>query len=99
MAQSFESIHRSNLIGMGVIPLLFEQGQDPKTLGLTGDEIISIPQLNNSIKPFQEMDVTIEKAGQKKIIKATLAIETGLEIEYLRHGGILPYVLGQFLEG
>ncbi len=93
IAESFESIHRSNLIGMGVIPLLFKEGENAQSLGITGEETVSIPDLSEKIKPGQEVKVIFEKDGKRKEIKATLAIETELEIEYLKNGGILPYVL------
>ncbi len=93
IAESFERIHRSNLIGMGVLPLEFEKGVTRSTLGLSGDEKLTIRGLS-SIKPRSQMDVEIEtKDGNQKKIAVNCRIDTIDELEYYRNGGILHYVL------
>jgi aconitate hydratase len=95
IAESFERIHRSNLIGMGVLPLQFLDGQTAASLGLDGSEVFSITgidQLNNGVTP-KEVEVT---AGDKKF-KAKLRIDTPGEADYYRHGGIMQYVLRSLL--
>ncbi len=93
IAESFERIHRSNLVGMGVIPFEFTGGDTRKTLGLTGDETVSISGLD-TIKPLQEVPCEITMAdGSKKEIMIKCRIDTAIEIEYIEHGGVLHYVL------
>ncbi|MEX3314947.1 aconitate hydratase AcnA [Sulfitobacter sp. PS-8MA] len=93
IAESFERIHRSNLVGMGVIPFEFTGGDTRKTLGLTGDESVSIKGLD-TIKPLQEVPCTITMAdGSTKEITLKCRIDTAIEIEYIEHGGVLHYVL------
>jgi len=93
IAGSFERIHRSNLIGMGVLPLQFEDGTSWETLGLTGDEQVSIAGIGD-IRPRQTVPVTITRAdGSTVSIDALVRIDTENELEYYRHGGILHYVL------
>jgi len=91
IAKSFERIHRSNLIGMGVIPLQFNPGEDAQTLGLTGDEVITIEGIANGIAPKKRLTV---KAGDKTFT-VVARIDTPQEVEYVLHGGILQYVLRQ----
>jgi aconitate hydratase len=94
VAKSFERIHRSNLIGMGVLPLQFPEGVDDTTLGLNGEEIYSIKGLRDSIAPGQKLPLTIQRAdGSSETIDLILRIDTNIEIDYYRHGGILPFVL------
>jgi aconitate hydratase len=94
VAKSFERIHRSNLIGMGVLPLQFPEGVDDTTLGLNGEEIFSINGLSDSIAPGQKLPLTIQRAdGSSETIDLILRIDTNIEIDYYRHGGILPFVL------
>ncbi|HEY1684319.1 MAG TPA: aconitate hydratase AcnA [Tepidisphaeraceae bacterium] len=93
ISESFERIHRSNLVGMGVLPLCFKKGQNRTTLGLTGEEIFDI-QIDDSLQPGQ--DVTV-KAGDKTFV-ATCRIDTPVEIEYFRNGGILHTVLRNILK-
>ena len=98
IAESFERIHRSNLIGMGVLPLQFAEGQDRKSLGLTGDEKISIENLS-AIEPSAVLKVLIERPdGERLELAAKCRIDTGNELEYYRHGGILHYVLRSMLD-
>ena len=93
IAESFERIHRSNLVGMGVIPFEFTGGDTRKTLGLTGDETVTIMGLD-SVKPLQEMPCKIEMAdGTVKEVTLKCRIDTAIEIEYIEHGGVLHYVL------
>jgi aconitate hydratase len=93
IAESFERIHRSNLVGMGVIPFEFTGGDTRKTLGLTGDETVSIKGLD-TIKPLQEVPCEITMAdGSVKEITLKCRIDTAIEIEYIEHGGVLHYVL------
>ena len=96
IAESFERIHRSNLIGMGVLPLQFQDGENVKTLGLTGEEIFEITgvdELNNGVTP---KSVTVTAGG--KSFKAKLRIDTPGEADYYRHGGIMQYVLRSLLK-
>ncbi|MEO1139797.1 MAG: aconitate hydratase, partial [Pseudomonadota bacterium] len=93
IAENFERIHRSNLVGMGVIPFEFTGGDTRKSLGLTGDETVSISGLD-TIKPLQEVPCTITMAdGTTKEIMLKCRIDTAIEIEYIEHGGVLHYVL------
>ena len=93
IAGSFERIHRSNLIGMGVLPLEFEEGTSWQSLGLTGEEQVSIGGIN-AIEPRQNLDIEIERANGSKITVPTLVrIDTDNELDYYRNGGILHYVL------
>ena len=98
IAESFERIHRSNLIGMGVIPLQFSSGITRKTLGLDGSEIIVIPDLNDDVKPGQLVKVVVNFSnGKQQTIEAKCRLDTATEVEYFRHGGILHYVLRQMM--
>ncbi len=95
---SFERIHRSNLVGMGVAPCCFEEGTTPATLGLDGTETFNLRGLHDDIKPKEKLTLEIERAnGEKLIVPVVLRIDTDIEVEYYRHGGILPYVLRQIL--
>ncbi|MGV6847575.1 MAG: aconitate hydratase, partial [Marinibacterium sp.] len=93
IAESFERIHRSNLVGMGVIPFEFTGGDTRKSLGLTGDETISIHGLEG-VQPQDEVPCTITYAdGSEKTIQLKCRIDTGVEVEYIENGGVLQYVL------
>ena len=93
VAGSFERIHRSNLIGMGVLPLEFEEGTSWESLGLVGDETVTIEGIN-AVTPRQSMDVQITRAnGEKLTAKTVVRIDTENELDYYRNGGILHYVL------
>src|SRR3990167_122865 len=99
IAESFERIHRSNLIGMGILPLQFKEGETRQTLKLTGTEHISIPDLNDTMKPGADVRVVIERADSSKVeITVKSRIDTQNELEYYRHGGILQYVLRNMLK-
>ncbi len=93
IAESFERIHRSNLVGMGVLPLSFMPGENAQTLGLKGDEVIEIPGLNDGAAKTVEV-VARGPSGEKRF-KAQVLLLTPKEVEYYRHGGILHYVLRQ----
>jgi aconitate hydratase len=98
LAESFERIHRSNLVGMGVLPLEFLPGETPKTLGLTGHEIFEIEGLAGNFEPRKKMKVRARDASGKEKHFTTIArIDTPFEVAYYQHGGILQYVLRQML--
>ena len=94
IAESFERIHRSNLVGMGVVPLVFQGDTSWQSLGLKGDETVTIKGLASELKPRQTLTAEITSAdGSKKEVPLTCRIDTLDELEYFRNGGILPYVL------
>jgi aconitate hydratase len=94
LAESFERIHRSNLVGMDVLPLQFKDGMTRKSLGLTGEEIFDIGGFADGIKPGMDVAVTLKRPdGKVETFGVTCRIDTLDEVEYFRHGGILPYVL------
>ncbi len=98
VASSFERIHRSNLVGMGVLPLQFPDGINAQSLELDGSEIFSIVGISDSMKPGQTVTVQIERKDQQtRSVAAKIRIDTPIEIDYYRHGGILPFVLRQLL--
>jgi aconitate hydratase len=95
IAQSFERIHRSNLVGMGVVPFVFQEGTSWQSLGLTGDETVTIEGLTE-VKPRQTMNATITRAnGEVLTVPLLCRIDTLDELEYFKNGGILHYVLRQ----
>ncbi len=94
IAESFERIHRSNLVGMGVIPFEFTGGDSRKSLGLTGEETVTITGLEGDLQPLSEVPCTIGFAdGTTKEISLKCRIDTAIEKEYIEHGGVLHYVL------
>ncbi len=94
IVESFERIHRSNLLGMGVLPLMFKDGQSWKNLKLTGEELVTIEGISSGMKPRMTLTATITyKNGKKKNIELLSRIDTEDELEYYQHGGILQYVL------
>jgi len=94
LAESFERIHRSNLVGMGVLPLQFKEGQNAELLGLTGKEIISVEGINEQMLPKQDVTVKVEKAdGNTFTFTMTARLDTPVEVAYYANGGILPTVL------
>jgi len=98
VAASFERIHRSNLVGMGVLPLQFPDGTTAQSLGLDGSEVFSLTGLSDSIEPGQQITLQIEgKDKPSRSVPVKLRIDTPIEIDYYRHGGILPFVLRQLL--
>ncbi len=98
VAKSFERIHRSNLAGMGVLPLQFQQGEDAQTLGITGREAFDVTGVAEGLTPGKKVTVTATGAdGSKKSFAATVRLDTPNEVDYYRHGGILQYVLRQMM--
>ena len=98
ITRSFERIHRSNLVGMGVLPLQFIGNDSAVSLGITGEEEISISGLDD-IRPQQELLLEIKrKDGSKQQVKVKSRIDTAIEVDYYKHGGILPYVLRGILQ-
>ncbi|MES2106632.1 MAG: aconitate hydratase AcnA [Pseudomonadota bacterium] len=98
IARSFERIHRSNLVGMGVLPLQFLGTDSAQSLGITGEESYDLKGIEDDIKPQQEVTLVITRAnGQKQEVKVLLRIDTPIEVDYYKHGGILPFVLRQLL--
>jgi aconitate hydratase len=99
VAQSFERIHRSNLVGMGILPCHFKAGTSAKTLGLDGSETFELSGLEN-MTPRQDLTLVIRRAnGESEEVVVTSRIDTPIEIDYYAHGGILQYVLRQLVEG
>jgi len=99
IAESFERIHRSNLVGMGILPLQFKDGQNVESLGLTGREVIEIVGLSNDLKPRQDVMVKATKDdGSIVEFTATVRIDTPIEVEYYRNGGILHTVLRKLVK-
>ena len=100
IAESFERIHRSNLVGMGVLPLQFEEGQSAESLGLTGFETLSVSGISEDLYPGKRMAVTVTDAdGGQRGFHATCRLDTPVEVEYYRNGGILQTVLRQMISG
>lgn len=94
IAKSFERIHRSNLVGMGVLPCQFKDGASAQSLGIVGDEEFEIIGIEKEIKPQQDVTLVIRRANGNPIhVPLLLRIDTPIEVDYYRHGGILPYVL------
>jgi len=97
VARSFERIHRSNLVGMGVLPLQFKAGESIESLKLKGDEVIDVV-LGPQLKPQSEATLVIHRNdGTRDETTLTLRIDTPIEVDYYQHGGILPFVLRQLL--
>ena len=100
IAQSFERIHRSNLVGMGVLPCQFNDDTSAASLNLDGSEKFDLLGIESGIEPRQDVTLVIHRAdGTSEEIPITLRIDTPIEVDYYRHGGILPYVLRQLLSG
>ncbi|CAB3755108.1 aconitate hydratase AcnA [Paraburkholderia humisilvae] len=98
VARSFERIHRSNLVGMGVLPLQFKGSDSIQSLGITGDETYDVEGLTDDFKPQQEVTLVIHrKDGETKRVPVLLRIDTPIEVDYYKHGGILPFVLRSLL--
>jgi aconitate hydratase len=96
IARSFERIHRSNLVGMGVLPLQFMPGESVETFGIRGDEMFDV-EIDGEIKPQMVVEMIVFGKDGEKQIPLKLRIDTPIEVEYYRHGGILPFVLRQLL--
>jgi aconitate hydratase len=100
LTESFERIHRSNLVGMGVLPLQFVKGQNTASLGLTCSEVFDVLGLSDNIAPRSELEVTATSPdGAKKHFKVIVRLDSAIEVSYYRNGGILPTVLRTFLRG
>jgi aconitate hydratase len=98
IAESYERIHRANLVGMGVLPMTFKDGQNKETLGLSGTETFEILGINEGLTPIQDLTVrATKKSGEVIEFQVTSRLNSGIEIEYFKHGGILQYVVRQFL--
>lgn len=97
VAQSFERIHRSNLVGMGVLPLEFKNGDSAESLKLTGNEVFSLIGLEKTLKPGQDVTLEIKRDNRVEKVLLTVRIDTPIEIEYYLHGGIMQYVLRHVL--
>ena len=99
VARSFERIHRSNLVGLGVLPLEFREGTSAASLGLDGSEVFSVPTLGEGVRPGQDIDLVIRRRdGSTESVPVRVRIDTPIEVDYYRHGGILPYVLRDILK-
>jgi aconitate hydratase len=98
LAESYERIHRSNLIGMGVLPLEFSAGQTRESLGLTGEEVYSIEGVAQGLAPGSVLRVRAVGQDGEKTFEAKARIDTLVELDYYKHGGILQYVLRQLLK-
>jgi aconitate hydratase len=100
IAQSFERIHRSNLVGMGVLPCQFKEGTNAASLKLDGTEVFDITGLERGpVRPMQDVTLVVRRAGgETEEVPVTLRIDTPIELDYYQHGGILPYVLGQLIK-
>ena len=100
MAESFERIHRSNLVGMGVLPLQFKGDMTRKSLNLDGSETFDLTGLAGGLKPRMDVSIRINRAnGTSETIQVVCRIDTLDEIEYFKNGGILPYVLRNLAQG
>ncbi len=98
IAQSFERIHRSNLLGMGVLPCQFQEGTTVQTLKIDGSGTYDILGLNDNLQPRQELTLVIQRPdGTAQKVPIIARIDTPIEVEYYRHGGILPFVLRQLV--
>ncbi|MCB9516869.1 MAG: aconitate hydratase AcnA [Candidatus Latescibacteria bacterium] len=99
IAESYERIHRSNLVGFGVLPLQFKPGETRSSLGLSGEEVFDLPGLSDDVKPGQELEVVARKEGGGEIrFRAILRLDTPVEVHYYRNGGILHAVLRGMLK-
>jgi len=99
VAQSFERIHRSNLVGMGVLPCQFKEGVTAQSLKLDGSEVFDLVGLDGQVQPQQDVTLVIRrKSGSREEVPVTLRIDTPIEIDYYQHGGILQYVLRQLIQ-
>jgi aconitate hydratase len=96
-AQSFERIHRSNLVGMGVLPLQFEEGTSALTLGFDGTETFDVVGIEGTLRPRQKATLRVHRNGASSDVPVTVRIDTPIEVDYYEHGGILPFVLRQLM--
>jgi aconitate hydratase len=98
IAESYERIHRSNLVMMGVLPLQFPDGKNAASMGLTGEEVFEISGISSHLTPLKVLKVKAQSKSGVKEFNAVLRIDTPKEVEYFQHGGILPYVLRQLIK-
>jgi len=100
IAESFERIHRSNLVGMGVLPLQFKEGENAQSLGINGFETFGVHGISEDLYPGKELTVTVtDKDGGQKEFRAICRLDTPVEVEYYRNGGILQTVLRKMISG
>ena len=98
IAKTFERIHRSNLVGMGVLPLQFKSADSVESLGIKGDEEFDVLGVEGEIRPQQDLNLVVKRTdGSRAEVKVLLRIDTPIEVDYYRHGGILPYVLRELV--
>jgi aconitate hydratase len=98
IAKSFERIHRSNLVGMGVLPCQFKGSDTAASLGIVGDETFDLTGIEAGIKPQMDLTLTIRrKDGSTRAVQVLLRIDTPIEVDYYLHGGILPFVLRELV--
>jgi len=98
IAASYERIHRSNLVGMGVLPLQFVDGVTAESLAIDGSQTFSIKRLSETLQPGQQLTIELKTTdGKTRYFQVRVRIDTPIEIDYYRHGGILPFVLRQLL--
>ena len=98
LAESYERIHRANLVGMGVLPLQFQEGESAASLGLLGNEVFDVTGLGDGLEPRSEVSVTaVGAGGKRRTFKTTARLDSTIELDYYRNGGILPAVLRNFL--
>ena len=99
IAESYERIHRSNLVGMGVVPLVFTEGQNAESLGLDGSETFTITGLETDLRPHKLVDIkAVNPSGKETEFIAEARLDSAIEIEYYKNQGILQYVLRQYLK-
>jgi len=99
IAESYERIHRSNLVGMGVLPLQFTSGENAESLGLTGEETYDIPDIDQSLKPRGTVTVHVTRAdGTKASFHTLVRVDSNVDVHYYRNGGILPAVLRRLMD-
>jgi len=100
IAESYERIHRSNLVGMGILPLQYQAGDSAKSLGLTGKEVFDIVGISDDAQPGQDVDINVTDpdTGESRTIQVTTRLDTPVEVNYYRNGGILQTVLRKLAE-
>ncbi|GBD11571.1 Aconitate hydratase A [bacterium HR23] len=99
IAESYERIHRSNLVGMGILPLQFRPGENAQSLGLTGEEVYDILGLSEGLRPRQELTVRAKRDGWERTFTVIARVDTPVEVEYLRNGGVLHMMLRRLMRG
>jgi aconitate hydratase len=98
VARGYERIHRSNLVGMGVLPCQFKDGDSAASLGIVGNETFDLAGIEDGIRPQMDLMLTIRRRdGSAQQVPVLLRVDTPIEVDYCRHGGILPYVLRELI--